>query len=462
MKFCDRPWTCLYVIDAERGQAWPCPWGDEWMNLGNILEEDMEQLFHGGNINKLRESILDGSFRYCDPQKCTYLANGWLPDLTEEEIKKITEMKQPNEFVLAYEETCNHACSSCRNSYFKGSNEYYKKVDVIGEKLLPFLNSAKLIDANGRGEIFCSEHMLSVLEKLKPEREDFVFLLETNAALFDALHWKRMEHLSSYTVNVIATVNSFHDSTYRFLNGYANHVDQVLENLRFIRSLREKGIVNKFTISMIVQEPNFREIPEYVDRCLNEFGADAVRLRAIIQFGMDEDDYWFKDVFNPAHPYYKEAIDILHHPILQDKRVWFWEGDYEHSRKPKEMPAKRFEQYYNTLSKMAKLDGEGRLAHILDCCHGKKIALYGGGKIAEYLIHRLPQGSFCCVLDANKGQGCIGDVPIHKLSIDSQPPEADLVINTVSFYQKDMEELFCAICYKGETIRIEELLKQIS
>lgn len=461
MIFCDKPWTFMYFINAEEGQVWPCSWVDDRMNMGNILEEDVEQLIHGENIEKLRKSILEGTFRYCDRQKCTDLANGWLPDLTEDEIKRITETKQPYEFNLAYEETCNHACPSCRNGYFKGDEEYYKKVDIIGEKLLPYLNKAKSVNVNGKGEIFQSKHMLATLKKLKPEDENFVLSIETNAALFDEQHWKEIEHLGKYTVNVMATVNSFHDSTYRFLNGYANHVDQVLENLKFIRSLRRKGIVNRFSISMIVQEPNFRELPEYVERCLNEFEADFVRIRAIMQFSMDENDFWFKDVFNPAHPYYREAIDILHHPVMQDERVWFWEGDYEHSRRPREMPKKRFEQYYNILVKMTEMEDENKLEHILDCYSEKRVALYGGGKIAEYLIRKLPKGSFCCVLDANKTQGFIGDVPICNLSVDSAVPELDVIINTVAFYQDDMEGLLAAIKYDGEIIQLEKLLEQI-
>lgn len=76
---------------------------------------------------------------------------------------------------------------------------------------------------------------------------------------------------------------------------------------------------------MIVQEANFRDLPEFVSRCLNEFKVDKVRLGAILKFGMRDDEYWFKDVFNPLNPCYKKAVEILHDPILNDSRAWYWE-----------------------------------------------------------------------------------------------------------------------------------------
>ncbi len=459
MKFCERPWTMMYLINANEGEVWPCSWLDSNMNMGNILTQSVEELYQNENVKKLRESIMDGSFRYCDPHKCTFLANGELPDLSKNEIEEIICMNSPQSFQVAYDETCNHACSSCRRDFFKPSTEYYEKVEKINKKMLPYYNRASCLSINGRGEVFGCEHLLSMLEKLNPEKDDFVLNIETNAALFDKEHWKRIAHLGKYQVKVMATVNSFCDSTYRYLNGYANHVDIVLKNLKFIQGLRKQEIINYFEIAMVVQESNFRELPEYVRRCLEEFEVDTVRIRGIMQFSIPDTEFWIKDVFNPAHPFYKEALDILHSPIMKDPRVWFWEGDYEHARKPKKLPIERFEQYYNVLWMMCKLDDKEQLENLFNILRNRNFALYGAGHLTEYVVRKMKNYGISpfCIYDKNIDGKCIDDVPIYKMDQNTKI-DVEVIVNSISFYQEEVMELLQMIGYGGKVVTLEELI----
>lgn len=113
-------------------------------------------------------------------------------------MHEIVKEKYPDEFNIAYDNTCNHACSSCREKFFTADETYYANVDKITEKMLPYFNKAHKISINGRGEVFASKHMLEILEKLRPERDDFELLIETNAALFDKKHWNKLKHLGKY------------------------------------------------------------------------------------------------------------------------------------------------------------------------------------------------------------------------------------------------------------------------
>ena len=465
MKFCKKAFEHMYVIDAEGGQVWPCAWlnskGSEFC-MGNILTQSVEEIFNSEKAKHFRESILDGSFRYCSMQECCDLANGWLPDMTQEEINEISKNSEPQTFVLAFEETCNHACSSCRHEYFKGSEDYYRNVELIGEKLIPYLNRAIYVDANGRGEIMVSEHMLRMLSKVTPEREEFTFYIETNAALFDAKHFERIRHLTDKNCEVTATVNSFHDSTYRYLNGYSNHVDQVIENLKYMKELRDQGVINKLTISMVAQEPNFREIPEWTERCLNEFQADAVRIRGIMRFNMDENEFWFKDVFNPAHPYYREALDVLHHPIMSDERVWFWEGDYENVRKPKQMPMQRFRQNYDLLWSLFNMRQNGTLKKELESFHAKKVVLWGTGHVTAYLIEAMQENGIIplAILDSYRRDECYCGIPLHRISDDSRLPDVEIILNTAVFYEKEIKELLEKKSFKGHLVSLCDFVNE--
>ncbi|MBE5936761.1 MAG: hypothetical protein E7265_01885 [Lachnospiraceae bacterium] len=464
MKFCKKPWEYLWLYDAEKGSVLPCCWlngGDSW---GNILEESVEEIYNSEFAKRFRESIIDGSYRYCDDKMCRLLSHDELPDMTEEEINDFINNSSICEYNVAYEETCNHACPSCRSDYFKGCQEYYDKVRFITDKMMPYYNKAKYLSLDGRGDLFASKEMMYLLENLEPENEDLHLLFETNGALFDENHWSRIERLSKYNIEVCATVNSFVDSTYRYLNGYANHVDKVIDNLYFMKELREKGAINKFTISMIVQEANFREMPSYVRRCLDEFGADKVRLRAIMQYAMKDEEYWFKDVYNPLHPSYEEAIDILHDPIIQDPRVWTWEADYENGREAKEYPLKRYEDYYKNVIKLVNLDDNNELQKLIcDKLQGKNFALYGGSDICTPLISRLRKYGYTpvCVFDSNKS-GSVNKVEVYNLFDCENKKDilynVDIIINTISFYKEDVKRNLKMVGYRGSIVELEDFL----
>ena len=135
------------------------------------------------------------------------------------------------------------------------------------------------------------------------------------------------------------SVHSFDNAAYQLLSGTKINIDKVVENLLFVKELRAEGKINYFEIAIVMQERNFRELPEYIERCLNEFGADRVRVRRFLpEKAMDENIEWFFDIRNPLHPYHQEYLEIMKHPIFKDPRVFIWTGDHLSNRG--EIPAK--------------------------------------------------------------------------------------------------------------------------
>ncbi len=126
---------------------------------------------------------------------------------------------------------------------------------------------------------------------------------------------------------VIITLHSFNENTYQFLSGTILPVGNIIDNLRFIKSLKEQGIVNHFEIATVVCERNFREMPDFVRRSL-EFNPDSIRLRFFEPYGVRSKSIeWFFDIRNPYHPYYEEFVRVMDDPILENPRVWKWQGE---------------------------------------------------------------------------------------------------------------------------------------
>ena len=178
----------------------------------------------------------------------------------------------------------------------------------------------KRIGANGTGELFASKHTLSLLSKWSPKApvEECYVGLETNGSLFDKEHWSQIENLGQYHLQVTITVMSFNEASYQYCSGVRFPIEKIEDNLRFIKSLREKGIINHLSIGSVVQEQNFRDMPDFTRRCIEEFGADYVRLRPYQPWGAETPDVaWFKDIRVKDHPLHEEYKRVMSDPIFK-------------------------------------------------------------------------------------------------------------------------------------------------
>ena len=340
MKYCSRIYNYLY-LDSYEGNAMICPWMEpSQCSIGNILDSTVEEIWNGEKANKLREQFKQGCLDYCRKEACPYIQNNILKDIEDEnEYMAISQTKLRPEVVnLAYDSVCNQYCETCRSKVFIPPKNYKEKMDTIRERITPYINTAKEINASGHGDPFASPYMMDLLSGLRPIDKNFTILLETNGVFFDEEHWERIKHLGNYNLKVVLTSNSFEEFTYKHINRGGNY-KKLMHNLMFIKTLKENNLIKKYSSSFVIQDRNFREIQSFIERSLNEFGFDDVVLKPVYQWGtMPEAVFWMKDVLNPLHPYHQEYLEILEHPILKDPRVFNFGGDMMHPCR--EYPAK--------------------------------------------------------------------------------------------------------------------------
>lgn len=332
MKYCSRAYEYLY-LDNHNGDVYICPWMEPKKTcIGNILESSVEDVWNGKIAEQYREKFRKGCFENCRIQACPRLQNKDLPDIADENeySEKSKTRPRPQVINLAYDSVCNQHCETCRDKVFTPPKDYKEKMEKIRERITPYINTAREITASGHGDPFASPYMMDLLSGLRPQNPDFSILLETNGVFFDEEHWDRIKHLGNYNLKVVLTSNSFDEFTYKHISRGGNY-KKLIHNLEFIKTLREKNLINGYTSSFVIQDRNFREIPSFIERSLGEFGFDNVVLKPVYQWGtMPEEVFWFKDVLNPMHPYHKEYLEILEHPILKDKRVYNFGGDMMH------------------------------------------------------------------------------------------------------------------------------------
>lgn len=391
MKICKRGVDFIQITDAKGGVRVCCWMRDSY--IGSLLESTLKEIYHSERAEQVRRDLL--TYKNCQVDNCPYLANGTI-DNHLVELNEIPEY--PSELYLAYEGNCNYNCTCCtsfmnmKEAKEKNWNDNYDLIEQGIQEVLPHI---KKISANGRGELFCSPRILKILHDWKPihPKEQVCVALETNGSLFNETNWRKIENLGQYHLQVMITVMSFQEEIYQYLSGTKLPVSNIIKNLHFVKELRKKGIINEFEIATVLQEQNFREMPAFTERCLNEFGADTVRIRPIIPGGpLDRNVQWFMDVRNPFHPYYQEYKKIMEHPIFNHPKVLLWSGSCdstigEHPGIQAQKKLQKNQEVLNVIDRiLAEEDAIKKLKDYMNQKNKKELSLYGIGRIGKLLL----------------------------------------------------------------------------
>ncbi|MBR3624127.1 MAG: radical SAM protein, partial [Selenomonadaceae bacterium] len=321
MRSCKKAFEYVYLFVG--GDVRICPWNG--IVIGNILENSLEEIWKGKKATEIRAAFLRGELLGCGEQYCPLcIQKRSSLEFEPEELTRLNDELPdlPEIISLAYDERCNHACPSCRQGIMKFDKEYLQKLDGITKNIEPYLSDMKRIITNGIGDLFVSTEIVDMLSRLKPKRKDFSMFLETNGVLFKD-NWGKISHLGGRDITVSVTPNSFDRETYRYLAG-KDDLKKFEKSMEFITDLKHQGAISRIRIIMVIQDSNFRQIPDFIKRCI-EYDADDIVLRPIFKwFYLQEDEFLYKNVLNPAHPYHKEYLEIIENPICKDKRVFNW------------------------------------------------------------------------------------------------------------------------------------------
>ena len=453
MKICKQ---ALYVqiIDGI-GTVRACGWAGYYL-LGNLRDNTMSEVYNSEAALEFRRSLIEGTYDYCNEENCPYMAN----NILDSQLIEIDEIPEYPEIVsLAYDRRCNYHCTCCISRCDdKMDSKIQEKIENEIRKTLPHV---KVFSANGLGEFFVSDSMLKLVSEWNPkEIEHAKFEMETNGSLFNQKNWEKIKNIGEADVSVTITVHSFDEAAYQYLSGTSIKISQIEDNLRFVKSLRKQEKINFLEIALVAQERNFRTLPTFIRRCLEEFGADRVRVRRFLpEKAMDENIEWFFDVRNPLHPYHKEYLKVMEDPIFQDPRVFKWTGDHLSNRG--ELPAKA---NYDVMKRLFLMENVGeKLSEYLIGKGYRKICLYAITDIGRALMKVLKgqQLEVECIYDRNtrltEWNGLEVKKPTHENLVELQLP---LLVTLVPRHN-EMEEFLHNHGYQGKVISLAKVLNEI-
>ena len=455
MKICNRAVNFVQVIN-EDGAVRLCSWLHDGGVIGHLTKNSLEEIYHSEEAKLIQDMHVNGDHSNCNPNQCPYVANN---NVAEHEIEIESIPRYPESLYLAYENVCNYRCVMCdipncmARADAKLKEEKYNKIDEELRKALPYI---KHISANGLGELFVSKHTLKLLSEWKPlaDPSEVSVTLETNGSLFDEAHWKQIENLGQYKLSVAITVLSFEDDVYRELSGINQSVDKLVENLYFVKSLREKGIINYLELATVYQYKNYKQLPEFARRCVEEFGADYVRLRPFDPWGEVGMKEWMMDVRNVYHPEHEQFLEVMKDPYLTHPKVHDWAGGRESGLGP--------EPYVKTRTMFAIIDkvfsDEKFVDRLKEVSNGKKIVVYGMTTVGRALASRLKNEDMIeyCLDRKMDGMEYMG-IPIYGINHFEDLKKEVCVLIALHWGEDAIQKMLERAGY-GMVLRVKEFL----
>ncbi len=333
--FCSKPFTWFEITHLKKiGEVFLCcpAWLDT--SIGNLQDQTVEEIWNGEKAQEIRRSILDGSFTYCNRSRCAFLQTVSGPvekieDVKDKYLKTVIENKLtllpygPKQIICTYDKSCNLSCPSCRTNIII-EKKAKKQILRIQHKIQQeAMKHANYLHITGSGDPFGSPFFRKWLQTMK--RKDMPDIdkihLQTNAQLWTVKMWNTIaKDIQQLIKSADISIDAANPETYA-INRRGGSFARLLENLKFISSLRKNGPLEWVGISMVVQKNNFKEMPDFV-RLGKYFNFDTVYFSQLVNYGTySEEEFRNRAVHFPTHPSHYEFIDILNDEIFNEPLV---------------------------------------------------------------------------------------------------------------------------------------------
>ena len=312
---CKNPFQFIEI--RGNGECYPCCIG--WTNsysFGNIFKNSFEEVWNSEKAQNFRKSVLDGTYQYCDLQRCThYGTKDW------EETDDVSTIVQnlPENMLIAMEKQCNVRCIMCRDVQKYTSLEEMNKLDsMIDTTFVPLLKNCKMLAINGDGEALAAKHSRKLLKKAVEVNPNIKILLMTNGLICNEKVLTEagiINNVDSLAVSIHAATKKTYDKIVKDSN-----FDEVMKNVKWLAQRKKEGKIKGIGLIFVISQINYKEAVEFAKIC-KELNVTMTILK-LYNFGTEIGKNFEKlAVFEKYHPEYNNFVKVMNEPILKEKFV---------------------------------------------------------------------------------------------------------------------------------------------
>lgn len=287
-----------------------CP---SWLpNKVELSEIPLKDVYNSEPIIDIRNSILDGSFKYCDKTQCPHLSkliNDRIPSgpiqlKSESNIRTpIISNNTPDYLVMNFDRTCNYKCPSCRVDLIVENKEGIRRIKKTIEEIDEYYSQhVKTLYITGSGDPFVSVGFRNYLRNFNPKKYPKLHSihLHTNASMWTKEMWESMPNIHKYVRTCEISIDAGTKDTYENKTRLGGDWGTLLSNLDFISTLS----INRVKTSFVVQDTNYSEMEIFYNLMYSIFGKKVnVFFGKITNWGtFSESEFKLKQVWDVEHP----------------------------------------------------------------------------------------------------------------------------------------------------------------
>jgi hypothetical protein len=330
--FCSQPFEYLdiHFVNGNIECYVCCP---TWLptSIGPFGEENVIDIWNNSTIQKIRQSVFDGTYEYCNADLCPEIQDGKLHDVRfakDPNHRKIIKDNKtyldrgPRRINFSEDRTCNLSCPSCRTSIISIDKDDLDKIKAFREKFLPrLLETAGSIFVCSAGDPFASpiykDFLFNLDGKKYPQLEINIL---TNGVLFTPQTWQSMIKIHKNLHTIFISLDAAKEDTYNIVRR-GGDLNKAISNIEFLSTLLNTGTINKLQLDFVVQDTNFRELPDFVALGIR-LKVSKVYFQKISNWGSyDSNEFKNKDICSPQHPQHSEFLKVCSNKILSHQIV---------------------------------------------------------------------------------------------------------------------------------------------
>jgi sulfatase maturation enzyme AslB (radical SAM superfamily) len=259
---CTTPFTYL---EAHRDGVFSCC--PSWLPNKISTLENIDNVWQSDELNKIQESITDGSYKYCSKTGCPYLSqllnNESIPRgfIKKEDFKPEKYTAGPTNINFAFDRSCNLSCPSCRNSIIMADGKEVEFIDnTINMITSKYGSSITMLYLSGTADPFASKSIRKFL--LNFDRTKFPNVnhihLHTNGLLLTEKMWNSLSHIHDLIKTIEISIDAASEDVYKQVRRGGDW-NTLLTNLNTISTLGLKDV----RVSFVVQDSNYFQMLEF-------------------------------------------------------------------------------------------------------------------------------------------------------------------------------------------------------
>jgi MoaA/NifB/PqqE/SkfB family radical SAM enzyme len=171
------------------------------------------------------------------------------------------------------------------------------------------------------GDPFSSKIYRPFLFELEGQRYPSLKInLNTNGVLLTPDIFHRMEKIHQNLGSIVISLDAARKETYDIVRRGGDW-SKLLKNIEYLAQKRREGKFSHLQLDFVVQDNNYREMPEFV-KLGKSLKVDKVYFQRISNWGtFSKTDFLDKDIINLKHPLHQNFLSIASHPLMSDSII---------------------------------------------------------------------------------------------------------------------------------------------